>query len=600
MGGRIGYDMRRFSGEMQKTMQRSLIVTVDASTNTYVWEPWFALLGGNLTVSGARSTSDNEAQSLSNSNKSSSLAVSGSGQLRVVPYSRYPFEAHVDRTDNRYSSELLSVGAYTSQRFGFSQRATLENGDALFAWDRSNQENDANGKTQQDTLQLNLSHNLELHGFRLAANRSHNRQLTAGDSVSDSNVTLYHSYLPTDSITLDTTFSAHRSNFRIAESGAGSQMKQVSTVGFWRPEEIPLTVTGTARMLGMEADFVSAEASGFASTAKMRSANMGIGASYNLNERTSMNALANVNTTQGQSGDPVSTRNVSAGVTYIPETIEIGAFRYQWNANASANHSVVPEATTTQLTLQLSHSVNRAFELGETSTLNFEANQSLAARFGNSGPVIGLESTRQVTHGASVSWNRRSEDGTGTAMIRLSASDSRALDGYRDYFQMINLQASSSLATSSTTSWSGNLTIQSIRQGGENPMRMDSSMQNANPYSLGENTYNGGFTTTSSGSITYQNNRLFRVRQLRFVSDLRLNGQALLPLFGGPQSQELAAWDNRLDYLLGRTTLRVAGLISRASHPVRMRREPGAPPEIARETRVNKSIMFSVTRAFGD
>jgi hypothetical protein len=101
-----------------------------------------------------------------------------------------------------------------------------------------------------------------------------------------------------------------------------------------------------------------------------------------------------------------------------------------------------------------------------------------------------------------------------------------------------------------------------------------------------------GFVTTSGGSLTYQHQRVFGVRRLRFVSDLRLNSQALLPLLGGPQDQETAAWENRLDYSIGRTQLRLNMLIARNSVPRALT------TTVQRATTLNRSILFSVTRTF--
>jgi len=109
----------------------------------------------------------------------------------------------------------------------------------------------------------------------------------------------------------------------------------------------------------------------------------------------------------------------------------------------------------------------------------------------------------------------------------------------------------------------------------------------------------GGFTINSSGSVTYMHTRFLGVRNLRFTSDVRLNGQALLPVFGGPQDQEVAAWDNRIDYFIGRTQLRVATLIARTKSPVPLHAALNG-GQANEPVRVNKAIMFTIMRKFGD
>ena len=99
--------------------------------------------------------------------------------------------------------------------------------------------------------------------------------------------------------------------------------------------------------------------------------------------------------------------------------------------------------------------------------------------------------------------------------------------------------------------------------------------------------------------MTYQHGRMFGVRNLRFVSDLRLNAQALLPILNGPRDQEMAAWDNRFDYAIGRTQVRLIALVARVKSPTLVRNADGS-EESGSLTRMNKSIMFSLSRSFGD
>ena len=152
-------------------------------------------------------------------------------------------------------------------------------------------------------------------------------------------------------------------------------------------------------------------------------------------------------------------------------------------------------------------------------------------------------------------------------MTRLSVSDSRAADGDKEFFQMVNFQASSNLPTSGFSSWTGSLTIQGIRQGTGVGTASDSNSGAAAAAILPVAARRDDFTVTSTGAVTYQHGRMFGVRNLRFVSDLRLNAQALLPILNGPRDQEMAAWDNRFDYAIGRTQVRLIALVARVKSP---------------------------------
>ena len=105
--------------------------------------------------------------------------------------------------------------------------------------------------------------------------------------------------------------------------------------------------------------------------------------------------------------------------------------------------------------------------------------------------------------------------------------------------------------------------------------------------------------TTSSGSLAYQTQRLFGVARLRFSSDLRLNTQALLPLLGKAEDQEAAAWENRLEYAIGRTQLRVSVVVSRSSTPLGGTRLPSDPHQAEAVQKTNRAVMIYLSRGFG-
>ena len=106
-----------------------------------------------------------------------------------------------------------------------------------------------------------------------------------------------------------------------------------------------------------------------------------------------------------------------------------------------------------------------------------------------------------------------------------------------------------------------------------------------------------GFVVNSSGSIGYQNQRLFGVRRLRFGTDLRLNGPSLFPIYGDSRGDEVAVWESRIDYSIGRTQLRMNFMLSSVDSN---RDLTGQPNEADKTIRINKSLTFSIFRSFGD
>jgi hypothetical protein len=584
IGGVLEYGVRRDDFGDKERVQNALSFTLKLSTNTYLWEPWFARVYANLGLTLSKEHSNAYQFDGKQSSGSRGVGATGDARVSVLAQSRYPFEAHIDRSDSRVAAEQTLPNGYASARYGFTQHYLRDEGDSMLGWDRNTQSSAVNGRDRQDRAQLTLSHNAGPHRLQLLGDGARNTHEDSGDSTAQKNMSLQHSYAPAPSISVENMLNISRSGYHLQQGESQTGLVQLSSLAFWRPKQHNLTVTGGVRLFALGIDTVGVAANDNALGAKVRNGNANLGASYELSEAARLVASANLNVAENQG---VRTRNASesVGASYQPAGIELGALRYNWSgAAAGSNRSGGPEAGQ-QLSLQLNHNLGRMLPLASGATMQMEANQGLSALSGTSRVAGGGTSARQLTHGGSWSWNLAQD--SGSAMVRLSASDARSLDGRREFFQMVNLQAFSNLASGAFSSWSGSLTIQAVRQGFVAPA-------GPAPTVLPE----PGFVPASSGAISYQNQRLFGVRHLRFSSDLRLNGQALLPLLGSPRDQETAAWDNRLDYLVGRTHLRLGAMVSRSSAlnnglgPVLVRAAPA--------TKTNRSIMFSLSRGFGD
>jgi hypothetical protein len=578
IGGILSYSLRRDSFEEQQRNQTGLTATLNASTNTYIWQPWFARVDGSLGVtSSTDSSSGNEAAS-----SSKSVVVTGSGQLSVLAQSKFPFEAHFQRSDSRVSSDLALANGYANQRYGFTQRYFRDAGEMMFGWDRTTQTSADSGRDLQDSLQLRMSHRLENHRLQLAGDRNTNTHEVTGERAAQDNLSLQHSYAPNPSMSVESLANISRSDYQLLQGSNDSRLLQLSSNAFWRPLGRPMTVNGGVRVFALGTDSTGFAVTGNPSGNRILNANANLGVSYEVNRFTRISGSANVNMTDNNGAKSTSTSQaVSAG--YQPDAIEWGAFRYNWGTTANASNQTGGETADRQLALQFSHSLSRSIKLEGGSTVGIDVGQSLSVSSGSASGSEGA-STKQLIHNGSVSWDLSQQ--AGSALLRLSASDSRALDGNQEFFQLINFQASSTFPASSYSSWTGNLTIQAVRQG------KNERLASVEPID--------GFVTHSGGSIGYQNQRLFGNRRLRFVSDLRLNSQSLLPLFGSGKDQEVSAWDNRLNYSIGRTQLQLSLQVS-SSNTQKINVDPVTKVENTENVRkINKSIMFSVSRSFGD
>lgn len=582
LGGVVSYNINRNSAAGQNSTQSGLTTTLNAGTSTYIWQPWFATLNANLGFT----HSTNKSSGAEASSNAKNVIVTGGGQLNVLQQSRFPFEAHFQLNDSRVTADQQVGTTFASERFGFTQRHYRTDGDASFGWDRNIQHSVENGRDQQDTLQLRITSKIDEHNLLFTGDRSNSVHDLTGEKAAVTSLALQHGYVPSPAVSIQNFVNVSQSDYRLVSGRNDSRLMQLSSNVFWRPESQPMTVNGGVRVFALETDSTGFVVVGNPIGNKTMNANANLGVSYEFNRFTRLNGSVNVN--QGENnGVKSNSSSQMAGVSYVPDALELGSFRYNWSTSANASNQTSVTESQRQLTLQFSQGLSRSIRLAGGSSVGMDVSQGVSLIAGQKTTSADPPATKQISHSGSLSWDLSQE--TGAPVFRLSASDSRSLDGRKDFYQMINFQASSNLPTGPNSSWNGNLTIQSTRQG-RDPLSAP-AVTSVNEAATRD------FVTNSSGSLTYQNQRMFGVRRLRFTSDLRLNGQSLLPIFGSSQSQELAAWENRLEYAIGRTQLRLNFMISSNGIP---QITIGSPTEAERVRKMNRSIMFTVSRSFGN
>jgi hypothetical protein len=596
LGGTLSYSLRRDSSPEQQNVQKDLSATVTAKSGGFFWQPWFAQWAASVGLTLSRDTSDRSQAETDNNIRSKSANITGNTQLVILPMSRFPFEAHFEKNDSRLSSESLAVNDFTSQRIGFTQHYMRPEGDAMIGWDRNKQQSDSSGVDRQDSVQITAAHTLETQRMQLTANYAHNVHELTDESGTQHNITVQHTYTPMQALSVDSMLNVGRSAYHLLQGDNDTRLSQLSSIVFWRPEDRPMIVTGGVRLLGVRLDSGGLIDNGVGAlqpqVTQLRNMNVNAGVSYDLSKFTRLNATVNSN--QLDSNDrKTTTGSQSGGVTYQPDAIMFGQFRYNWTAGGTLTNRTGGQDSGHQETASLSHNVGRSFQLASGSGISIEMSQGISAIRNSS--IINNEnaSTTQMTHSGSIGWDSNAE--SGTAMVRLSASDSRSISGRKEMFQMMNLQASSSMPSGGHSYWGGNLTIQAVRQ--STPVTV-TDLDPVVAQQLGNQ--NKQFVTTSSGTLTYQHTRVFGLRGLRFASDLRLNSQALLPVLGGPKDQETAAWENRFDYVIGRLQVRLSLLVARSTFQRRSLNSVTSEEKVEDNNRLSKSILLMVSRSFGE
>ncbi|MDQ1314951.1 MAG: hypothetical protein QG662_1060 [Pseudomonadota bacterium] len=517
--GSLTYDLAYLTAdESEDSLRQGLTARING--RTFIWQPWFAHLSGTVGLTAA--TGDGSGNS---------EALTGELQLDILPQSRFPFMAAYSRSNSQFSSDAVAVtNDYTSQRFTLSQHYRPLESDTQYSasFIHNSQDGESFGETAQDTLQLDLSTRLgDYQSLQLSANGSRNTHERTDQTATQYNLLANHRYTPDPTLSVESQASMNQYDYRLAQGSYESRYTQLHSYAFWRPEDMPMTATGSVRL----SNIASGGGSG------TNSMNVSAGANYELTRQTRLFANASVNLSDSGSDQDVSTSQ-TLGASYNPDPLMLGGFHYNWFASGSVSNTTGGEESGgQQASLQLGHNLDRSMSfLG--GSLGFSLNQNLSAIEGNN-----TDQTLQLMQGGSLAWNV--SRGSSMAYFRLNATDSRSLGGDEERaFQLVNFQASMNQITGRYSTWNGNLTVQATRQ-------------NVAGVAGTQDTEMGDFEISTSASLSYQNQRAFGVSRLRFGSDLRINNNQYKTVLGGPEDSVDKSWRNQFEYAVGRTRFKL-------------------------------------------
>ena len=546
--GSVSYDFRleRVAEQPQRLQQ---LVTTRLNFSSYFWEPWLAVASGGLGVS-LSDLKDSDAAGRDR-------FLTGNARLNVFPRSRFPLEAHFDATDSRIDSGVGATTSYRATDFGIVQRYRPLRGSAQFmaSFDHRSQDSSLTGRDRQDLLRLDFSQTVGRQNFAISSSLADNERIESGDSTRYQTLVARHSFARSSTLTVDTVANWVETRRDLVALDEQSRFLQLSSVAFWRDARRPLTVTASARLFDYDN---GREAVGSTGT---RQIGANVGATYLLGSKWRLTAGGNLARTES-AGEEIMTATETVGASFQSQPIELGPFDYDWfgGADLSASQSdaavdittagVEPTAFVTSL--QLGHTLGHTRALGRRGRLAFSLGQNATLQDGLERNAS-IAAERRITHTASATWNRNS--GPQSTFVRLSATDTRALDDTESLLQLINLQATRTAAGTDHSSWSGSLTVQSSRQ--RSAIRGIAARER-------------GFVTTASADLTYQRNRLFGVPQLRFFSQLRISQEQAVQVFPDPRDRESHSWENRLEYQIGRLAARASVRVARIDEQMRV------------------------------
>ena len=120
-GGNLAMDLRGVSAQGQPR-QVQLAESANLRAASFIWQPWFAQVSGEMTLLATQQRQGQGSQGVSAASGSGIkfTSLTGGAQLALFPVSRFPFTASFSQTDNRAGGEL-TYNQYTSRRYDLTQ-----------------------------------------------------------------------------------------------------------------------------------------------------------------------------------------------------------------------------------------------------------------------------------------------------------------------------------------------------------------------------------------------------------------------------------------------------------------------------------------------
>jgi hypothetical protein len=504
--------------------------TARINMESFIWKPWFASIGGTLDTSRIHTFAESDSQT---------QVLSGDARLRLFPASRFPTFGFVSVTDTRTDVESSTIPERQVRvtRFGLSQSYQPESGRAFVSGllDRSIEEGTEDRlRAVIDRVTLNGSLITERQRFGGDFNvRRLTRELNQ-EELFELVGTFRHNARPVDTVTVDSfaTYTDTRSETSLSD--LSNRVIQANSLAVWRPRRVPLTMSGTARVIARQQE---RDGSGDDST----TTNLAVGGDYLINRRTRLSANVTANIT-----DENANSTQGATLSYNPDPFPLGSFTYNWITSTTVFNQLGAEAgDRAELGALFSHNLTRARPLAGAPawTLSIAGNNNISGRVNSvdgSSATLGLNGSIGMSHARA----------SGSTSLRLDANDSRtygtsgALATGDNNFQSINFNLSHRQALSNNSQWNAYIATGWNRQdfGGE------------------ANT-----TEFSNLNVAYSNARFLGVRRMLFRSQLTARTVDLL--FGDLATEENSdmRWENRVDYTIGKLEMRLIATLSRVN-----------------------------------
>lgn len=526
--GNIGYNHRILSGASENDAVSNQLLGI-LNTSTYIWRPWLA-----TTALGVTYTADTS-ELQGGGNKTEARIMTGDLDLNIFPRSNTPFTFSYQVSDSRVENIMVSnrLVPVTRENFNTRQLALSQS----YLTDGGNRILVRYDKYQWSAKQVN---NFDDEKFSIDLDfRPRNRHLItriskqktinsiASKRADNTRIHINDMYFPMKDFRVDSMLSFYRSDQtlnnatnQITSGKTQSDLIQLSSFAFWRPDQEPFTVSGGLRISGLQSDSATV-------SSEKRTVNATLGGFYYYSQ--GLRFEGNVSITQLDSnGDKELTTSGRLGTNYNSNLTQIFGYKYQWFGGASVSHRRDDlNGSLISVVGDLGHTVQRSWLTVNSALFRISVHQGFRELLKNKG-----SSNSTLTHTGNAAWSLT--QGIMTSMLQMTLTDSRNLGVMGDSQQLANFQAIGNLVLGNGRSLGGNFTLQVVR-GSFAGQSSASTIK------------------TVTGNVRYHHSRILGVPRLLYTSRLR---KSIADTDGGG---DIFDWENRLEYGIGllKTTLSV-------------------------------------------
>jgi len=544
--------------------------TLNLRSSSHIYQPWFAQVNGQLGLMSANTERTLPGNLTAPGGDTRSNSLSYGGALNLFPLSWFPFQAFIDHSDSRASSNVLGT-QFTSTRLGLRQayRPLVGSENYAFSYDRSALTADA-GRSVVDALQGNYSLSLAEHSLTASGRYSQNTGGINGEASRLWSASGSHIWRVEEGLSVTSTANFSDQQIRYLSSGLlssnDSRLMQASSLVTWTPDEdLPLTVIGGGNLL-------STATRTNTGSAELTSLGGFAGLTYRFTNR--FTGTGNLQLVQTQTG---SARHLlaaaSGGLSYSGEPLKLGNFLYHWNTGTNASiQSITGGASLQSLSVLGGHGLNRSFSFGPGSVLSLTLGQS-AMLVGNS--QTGDSTT--LSHSAGASW-RLGYGERLTGLFATTVADNITTGRYAGHYRSFSLNGSGlgQISRRASVNASANLYWSQQKQPDQQQLQLGSQV-----YNTGESQWSG------SAALGYNHFSPFGIPLLYYSANLiYASSQVNRRIVNGDPNalnwQVSRSFQQRLSYRVGRLNFQLLGTLATVNG------------------KKNASLFFQVSRDFGD